>query len=212
MTKSRTAIVIYLGEVFCLLLFSIILRYKQWWKACLAVVLGTILSFGIYIEGSVAVPQYFGNKEAVAAGQAQKPGGPVSAKVETARAKPVPASPQANNKTPPQQAPAAAPVKPPVQSEAAASAPAKLQAQPEPVAKNSKDKTDINVWTRIQNYLDSNVFSVADKDKRSNEARFGTTIAMATVGIQHPVFGVGQGYVDRYMVNTYPDLRKIMVK
>ncbi|WP_418475309.1 O-antigen ligase family protein [Dialister hominis] len=208
MTKSRTAIVIYLGEVFCLLLFSIILRYKQWWKACLAVVLGTILSFGIYIEGSVAVPQYFGNKEAVAAGQAQKPGGPVSAKVETAQAKPVPASPQANNKTPPQQAPAAAPVKPPVQSEAAASAPAKLQAQPEPVAKNSKNKTDINVWTRIQNYLDSNVFSVADKDKRSNEARFGTTIAMATVGIQHPVFGVGQGYVDRYMVNTYPDFAK----
>ena len=50
---------------------------------------------------------------------------------------------------------------------------------------------------------------LADKGKRSNVSTFwDDNRPWQQFGIQHPVFGVGQGYVDRYMVNTYPDFAK----
>lgn len=57
-------------------------------------------------------------------------------------------------------------------------------------------------------YVTQNINSVAEVGQRSNIARFGNSIAMAKVGIEHPIFGVGQGYQNMYMRDLFPEFSK----
>lgn len=56
-----------------------------------------------------------------------------------------------------------------------------------------------------EEYIKNNITSVAGTSSGSNTARLGNTIAMAKVGLTHPIFGVGNGFVDMYMVNQIPE-------
>lgn len=49
-----------------------------------------------------------------------------------------------------------------------------------------------------------NVTSVATTNKRSNSARYGVTLANIYVGMEHPFWGVGQGYESLYMKDNFP--------
>lgn len=195
MTKARTATVVYLGEVFCLLLFSLILRYDHWKKACLVVLLGTIISFGLYIGGSIWVPQHFATKPAVTTAQDKKP------------SVPAPAPKPADEKKQPVQAesPAPAPAAPTTSKpEKSKTEPVKNEQPSSITAKLSENR----VIAQALDYIDENIFSITDKDQRSNTARFGNAAAMVNVGLDHPVFGVGHGFVDRYMITAFPDFAK----
>ena len=57
-------------------------------------------------------------------------------------------------------------------------------------------------------YFTENVASVAKTDQRSNKARFGSTIAMVNVGLDHPVTGVGMGLHAPYMAERIPEFAK----
>lgn len=59
-----------------------------------------------------------------------------------------------------------------------------------------------------EKYIDNNVISVAGISDRSNTPRFGNVIAMARVGLHHPIFGAGHGYVDMYMMSEFPSFAK----
>lgn len=59
-----------------------------------------------------------------------------------------------------------------------------------------------------ETYIKKNITSVSDKGARSNTARFGNTVAMTKVGVQHPIFGVGFGYYSMYMVDNFPEFAK----
>lgn len=53
-------------------------------------------------------------------------------------------------------------------------------------------------------YIEENVTSVVG-NKRSNVARNGNTVALIKVGFDYPVFGVGFGYKDMYMMDRFPE-------
>ena len=61
------------------------------------------------------------------------------------------------------------------------------------------------VTEQSQKYVKSNIISVASVTQRSNTARMGSTLAMAKVGLKYPVFGVGYGYMDMYVMHQLPD-------
>lgn len=65
-----------------------------------------------------------------------------------------------------------------------------------------------NVETLTKKYIDENVTSVVGKDKRSNSARFGNTMALVKIGIDYPLTGVGMGLHSPYMKNRFPDFAK----
>lgn len=53
-------------------------------------------------------------------------------------------------------------------------------------------------------YIKDNVISVVGRNNRSNTARYGNTVAMLNVGVEHPLFGVGYGYESNYMKYKFP--------
>lgn len=73
------------------------------------------------------------------------------------------------------------------------------------IISNSLGKT---VMDGSEKYIDNNVISVAGISDRSNTPRFGNVIAMARVGLHHPIFGVRHGYVDMYMMSEFPSFAK----
>lgn len=66
----------------------------------------------------------------------------------------------------------------------------------------------ISVEKALDKYIDSNVKSVSNTSSRSNSARFGNTVAMFNVGLDHLAFGVGRGLHSSYMVDKFPDFAK----
>lgn len=54
-------------------------------------------------------------------------------------------------------------------------------------------------------YINENIVSVVGKDKRSNSARFGNTVALINIGMDYPITGVGMGFHSPYMTNRFPD-------
>ena len=64
------------------------------------------------------------------------------------------------------------------------------------------------VNSSTKEYVESNVASIATVNERSNTARYGNTIATLRVGIEHPIFGVGYGYKDMYMIDQFPSFSK----
>ncbi len=60
----------------------------------------------------------------------------------------------------------------------------------------------------IKNYVDENVVSVVRKDKRSNSARFGNTVAFIKIGMDYPLTGVGRRLHSPYMKDRIPDFAR----
>lgn len=66
----------------------------------------------------------------------------------------------------------------------------------------------ISIKKALDKYFDSNIKSVSNTSSRSNSARFGNTVAMFNVGIDHLAFGVGRGLHSNYMVDKFPNFAK----
>lgn len=56
---------------------------------------------------------------------------------------------------------------------------------------------------KVSKYIEENVLSV-QTGQRSNTARYANTIATFQVGIDHPVFGVGEGLTSAYVGSNIP--------
>lgn len=64
---------------------------------------------------------------------------------------------------------------------------------------------DTSTSELTEQYISENVTSVVGKDKRSNSARFGNTIAMLRIGIDYSLTGVGMGLHAPYMAERFPN-------
>ncbi len=60
----------------------------------------------------------------------------------------------------------------------------------------------------FETYLDQDVTSVATVSKRSNMARMGNTVALFSVGLENPVFGVGCRFESPYVADHFPEFAK----
>lgn len=56
-------------------------------------------------------------------------------------------------------------------------------------------------------YIEENVTSIAG-NKRSNVARNGHTVAMARIGLDYPILGVGYGYQNMYLKDRFPEFAR----
>ncbi len=65
-----------------------------------------------------------------------------------------------------------------------------------------------SVAQAAQTYVKRDVASVIGVSNRSNTARFGNTVALFSVGLEHPVFGTGMGFESPYMAKTIPAFAK----
>jgi len=65
----------------------------------------------------------------------------------------------------------------------------------------NNDVPDKNLSASANTYVEQNIASVIG-NKRSNSARHINTFATIKVGLQHPLFGVGQGLKDAYINNN----------
>lgn len=72
----------------------------------------------------------------------------------------------------------------------------------------SEISKQIEVSGNSDDYMTRNIISIASTDKRSNNTRYGMTVAAFRVGIQHPIFGVGRGYESLYMEMVLPEFAK----
>ena len=72
----------------------------------------------------------------------------------------------------------------------------------------SVKSSESDVGRLTEKYLNENIVSVVGKDKRSNSARFGNTVALAKIGLDNPVIGVGMGLHSPYMEERIPDFAK----
>ncbi len=78
----------------------------------------------------------------------------------------------------------------------------KLTQKPEP--KTVQKPVGQSVVQAAQNYVKKDVASVIGLSKRSNTARLGNTVALFTIGMQNPVFGVGAGFESPYIADNIP--------
>lgn len=60
----------------------------------------------------------------------------------------------------------------------------------------------------FEKYVSEDVASVWKKSQRSNMARLGNTVALFNVGVDHPLVGVGTGFVSPYMTDHIPDFAR----
>jgi hypothetical protein len=60
----------------------------------------------------------------------------------------------------------------------------------------------------LEKYISEDVASVGKTAQRSNMARWGNTIALFKVGFDHPLVGVGTGFISPYMTDHVPDFDK----
>lgn len=65
----------------------------------------------------------------------------------------------------------------------------------------NNDMPNANLSAAASTYVEQNIASVIG-NKRSNSARRINTVSMIKVGLQHPLFGVGQGLKDAYINDT----------
>lgn len=59
--------------------------------------------------------------------------------------------------------------------------------------------------TSIENYMEGNVASLANKDSRSNSARLANLVANLNTIVEYPIFGIGTGLKDAYLDKNLPD-------
>ena len=73
-----------------------------------------------------------------------------------------------------------------------------------PVIISWGEPTKVSAKTTVETYWKEDVASAVKVSKRSNSARLGNAIALFSVGIEHPIFGVGAGFTDPYMADRFP--------
>ncbi len=56
----------------------------------------------------------------------------------------------------------------------------------------------------LERYVKQDLGSVIDVSKRSNTARLGNTVALFTIGMKNPIFGVGAGFASPYVADNIP--------
>ena len=66
------------------------------------------------------------------------------------------------------------------------------------------DGQNQSVGTMISRYIDEDVSSIGIEKKRSNISRWGNMVATFKVGMEHPVFGVGNGLQHEYIADNIP--------
>lgn len=64
--------------------------------------------------------------------------------------------------------------------------------------------TKAEVSTKISSYVEENVTSAVGT-KRSNNARHAESLTRLRIGLEHPVFGVGQGLDTQYVVDNFTE-------
>lgn len=74
------------------------------------------------------------------------------------------------------------------------------KAEPKPAGKA--------VSQAVQSYVKKDVASVVGLSNRSNTARIGNTVAVFTIGLKNPVFGVGMGFTSPYIADNFPAFAK----
>lgn len=70
------------------------------------------------------------------------------------------------------------------------------------------NSSGIDVFGSAEQYLNSNVASVANTTSRSNNARFGNLVANLNTITEYPVMGVGTGLKDVYIYRNIPEFAK----
>ena len=58
----------------------------------------------------------------------------------------------------------------------------------------------------LENYVQTNIMSIASAQKRSNTARYSVAIANFKIGIDYPLLGVGYGLTDGYIRHYLPEM------
>lgn len=130
LTKSRTAQVIFLGELFLLILLSVYAKYKYWLCSIGKILLATICAFIIFLS----VPFMIGF-----------------------------------------------------------------------VKYGYKLDSNQSLSVAASKYFEEDVSSIGIKKTRSNMSRWGNMVATVTVGIKHPIFGVGNGLQHMYISDCIPN-------
>lgn len=129
LTKSRTAQVIFIGEILLLVLLSIYGKYKSWIRCISGILISTIIAFIIFLS----VPFLL---DFLSTGE-----------------------------------------------------------------KNLENQT---IGQAATQYFEEDVSSIGIQKTRSNMARWGNMVATFTVGIKHPLFGVGAGLQHMYIADNIP--------
>lgn len=68
------------------------------------------------------------------------------------------------------------------------------------------DREKVTVDNSVENYLDSNIASLASTSQRSNNARYSTMIADLKIGLSNPILGVGTGLRNAYIPEYLPEM------
>ena len=66
-------------------------------------------------------------------------------------------------------------------------------------------KTDVNISKSITAYVESNASSLANPDARSNRARYSVMAADIRIGLDNPIWGVGRGLRNAYMIDYFDE-------
>lgn len=207
MTRSRTAIPLFIGQTGLLLLYVFAVDRKYVKGAVkIAAIVGLSFLAGIYLmAGFKPVPK--------TAAQAVKPVvtsvKPVAPnKANTTKPKATPAKPAAKNKANTTK-PKAAPVKPVAQNKANVKKPATAAVKPavkaagntaKPAAKvaaKSKEAT-FDLEATLHSFVIRIIPFTDKKSEGSDTERANSTIAYFLTGLQHPVYGVGKGLTNAY--------------
>jgi hypothetical protein len=67
-------------------------------------------------------------------------------------------------------------------------------------------KQQITFGETMTAYMDDNAKTITDPQKRSNGARFSVILANLKIGMEHPLFGVGNGLKNAYITDHLPDM------
>lgn len=70
---------------------------------------------------------------------------------------------------------------------------------------NPSGKIDQSVQDSMNEYIDSNMASLANPDTRSNRARYSVMEANVKVGLEYPILGVGKGLRNAYVIDAFSE-------
>lgn len=60
----------------------------------------------------------------------------------------------------------------------------------------------------VEQYIDSNISSLVSTTKRSNNIRYSNIISDIKIGLDYPLFGVGNGLRNAYKIDYFPNMAK----
>ena len=184
LTQARTAVALFLGEIFLLVIAVLILRNKAIFFKFVTVLLCSMLAFGL---SNVFISNYLPIK---AADTVKIVNNQVGQKIESKKTQAKNSAKQKNVNNKPQ-------AKEKIISHKI------LQSKD-----NQKTDEDILNKKQINAYLEKNLFSLTSLNKRSNNSRYSVMIADIKIGFDNPLFGVGTGLRNAYISEYLPEMSK----